>query len=189
MPTAREVLSGLFGAWRLAHLDRSGMSYFDQSVLGFWKSFFAAALVAPGYSILVLIHFAEMPPAAGAARVFMVESIAYVASWTAFPLAVFYITEAIGKEREYIGYIVAANWANVIQLMVYLPVTGLAATAVLPTQLGSFLNVAVSLLILGYQWFVTRTALEISGFAAAGFVLLDVTIGVVIKAVSESMIY
>jgi hypothetical protein len=189
MPSAREVLSGLFGAWRLAHLDRTGMVYFDQSVQGFWNSFFAAALVAPGYLILVLLHLSQVPPAAGAPRIFLVESIAYVMSWTAFPLAVFFITEMIGKEREYIGYIVAANWANVIQLMIYLPVTVIAATIVLPAQLAVFLNVAVSLLILAYHWFVTRTALGVNPFAAAGFVLLDVTIGVMIKGVADSMIY
>ena len=43
MITAREVSYGLFGAWRLAHLDRRGMEYFDTSIDGFWRSFWAAA--------------------------------------------------------------------------------------------------------------------------------------------------
>ena len=44
IPTTREIVFGLYGAWRLAHLDRGGLGYFDASVEGFWKSFFAAAM-------------------------------------------------------------------------------------------------------------------------------------------------
>ena len=54
MPDHEEVLHSLYGAYRLAFLDRSGMSHFNLSVDGFWRSFFAAVLVAPGFALLVV---------------------------------------------------------------------------------------------------------------------------------------
>ena len=49
MITAREVTAALYGSWRLARLDPGGMAYFNRTVEGFWNSFFAAVIVAPGY--------------------------------------------------------------------------------------------------------------------------------------------
>ena len=49
IPSLRETLIGIYGAWRLARLERGAMSYFDASAEGFWKSFSAAALLLPGY--------------------------------------------------------------------------------------------------------------------------------------------
>ncbi|MDX2142565.1 MAG: hypothetical protein SFV19_04360 [Rhodospirillaceae bacterium] len=59
IPSLREIVYGVFGAWRLARLDRSAMVHFDRTVEGFWKSFFAAAIVAPAYLILVATDLAE----------------------------------------------------------------------------------------------------------------------------------
>ena len=53
MPDRQEVASSLYGAWRLACLDESGMGYFNISVEGFWRSFFAAVLLAPVYMLAI----------------------------------------------------------------------------------------------------------------------------------------
>ena len=42
IPSLHEIFYGVFGAWRLFRLDPKAMAYFDNSVEGFWKSFFAA---------------------------------------------------------------------------------------------------------------------------------------------------
>ena len=47
IPDQQEVIRSIYGAWRLPWLDRSGMGHFNLSVDGFWRSFFAAVLVAP----------------------------------------------------------------------------------------------------------------------------------------------
>ena len=47
IPSPLEIAYGIYGAWRLARLDVTGMEVFDRTVAGFWKSFFAAVLVAP----------------------------------------------------------------------------------------------------------------------------------------------
>ncbi len=47
----REAIVSLYGAWRLARLDRRGFEVFDQTPAGAIRSFFAAVLVAPMYAL------------------------------------------------------------------------------------------------------------------------------------------
>ena len=47
MITKQEVFKGLYGAWRLLLGDRGAVALFDDSIMGFWKSFFAAILILP----------------------------------------------------------------------------------------------------------------------------------------------
>jgi hypothetical protein len=188
MITAKEAAAGVYGAYRLALLDRLGLHYFDATVEGFWRSFYAAAIVAPGYAILVMLRLAEMPVQAGSMRVFLIESIAYVISWTAFPLAMFYVCQMIDRGDRFIRYIVAYNWSSVVQMAAFLPVATLAASGALPDPLGSVLTMLVTLAVLFYQWFIARTALEIPGPGAAGIVLLDIILSVIITGFADSML-
>ena len=61
-PPAQEILSGLYGAWRLLRRDpQQAEACFRADATGFWNSFFAAVLVAPGYAVLVGLHLAGGP--------------------------------------------------------------------------------------------------------------------------------
>lgn len=188
MPTWSDIVYGLYGAWRLARLDRAGMSFFDQSVEGFWKSFFAAVLVAPGYVILVALDSTGQIAEAGFLRVLLIHLFAYSLSWTVYPVVVHQICASIGRQPAFVGFIVAFNWAKVIQMAAYLPVIGIMATEALPGGAAVLLNGLVYSLLLGYQWFVTRTALDISSFGAVGFVALDLIVGVMINAIAVGML-
>ena len=187
MPSLREIVYALFGAWRLACLDRTAMGYFDRTPAGFWKSFFAAAIVAPGFALLVILDPAIQDSQAVWLRILLVHATAYVIRWTAYPVAVHQICAVIGKERAFIGFIVAVNWANVIQIAFILPVVVITVSGLLPAGMGLLVNALAYLLILGYQWFVTRTALEVGAWAAVGLVVLDLVIGLMTQSISSAM--
>lgn len=188
MPSGQEVASGLRGAWRLLRFDSSGMAAFDDSVEGFWKSFYAAALVAPGYVIEVTLHLSGAELASGFLRLVVIETLAYVIGWTAYPLAAFYLTDMMGKAEAYIRFIVALNWSRVIQMIIYLPVLLLVAAGAFSPQAGALLSLAVTAAVLVYQWFVTRTALAVHGLAAALLVALDLAISLVLLRVTDGMV-
>ncbi len=188
MPSYRDIVYGIYGAWRLARLDKGAMSYFDRTPAGFWKSFFAAVIVAPGFAIIIGYELAQVDLEAGVPRIFVVELLAYVLGWAAFPVIVHQICEAIGKREAYIGYIVAFNWSKVIQIAVFLPSIGLIALGALPGDSGSLLRWVVSLLILSYQWFITRTALGVTAMGAIGFVVLDFMIDLIVHMITLGMI-
>jgi len=188
MPSLRDIVYGLYGAWRLARLDRGGVVYLDRSVAGFWKSFFAAALVAPAYIALVAVDLNERAVSADALRLIVVHASAYSLGWTVYPLVTRAICQAIGRDDAYVGFIVAFNWCQVIQVAVYLPAVALGASGVLPGTSAAWLHVFVYALVLAYEWFVVRVTLDVRPFAAAGFVGLDLMLGILITGIADSLI-
>lgn len=188
MPSYRDIVYGIYGAWRLARLDAGAMSYFDRTSEGFWKSFFAAVIVAPGFAIIMVYELAQVELEAGALRILLVELVAYVLGWVAFPVLVHQVCEAIGKRDAFIGYIVAFNWAKVIQMAVFLPSIALIALGAVPGEAGWMLRWVVSILILFYEWFVTRTALAVTAMGAVGFVALDFVIDLFIHMITLGML-
>ena len=188
IPRAAEVLEAIYGALLLARLEARGMVFFDRSVEGFWKSFFAAVLVAPFYLILLLLGFAHEAPEASPPQVVLVEAVAYVISWTAFPVVMYEVTRAIDKDAQYTGYIVAFNWAQVVQMAVLVPFGILQTLGLLPTTLATFLGLIVNFAVLGYEWFIARTALGLTGAGALGVVALAFALMLTIRAVAHGMV-
>ena len=178
MISAQEIVSGLRGAIRLALRDPAGHAFFNATVEGFWRSFTAALLMLPAYLLLLAVR----PEAAGAEmgpRFLVVQLIAYVIGWFAFPNAMFHLAAMLGRADRFIGYIVAVNWCNAVQM-------GLIATIALldllglPDQMAAFLRLVLFLWALSYSWFVARTGLGVGGFTAAGIVALDIFLSLVI---------
>ena len=187
IPDQQEIVRSLFGAFRLARLDGRGMGYFNLSIEGFWRSFFAAAIVAPGYALLVAQKLATWPAAVDPAVAVLIEAAAYALSWIAFPVAAVFLTTLLGLSRNYVPLIVAANWAEVLQFAAFLVV--MLATVLLPSGVRGPVLVAVIGAILAYEWFVARTALETTGGVAVGIVLVDLVLGVGINVAADRLIW
>ena len=185
MISAPEIAVSLQGAGRLARRDISGFAYLNATLSGFWRSFTAALLVYPAFLILV----ATRPGAdrIGEPGFLVIETLAYVIGWFAFPLAMFHLTNMLGKSDRFLGYIVAINWCNVIQAWVIATVALVGAANVLPDALTSFLSAVAMLWALTFQWFVTRTGLAVNGFTAAGIVCLDVILSLFVMSVTQSV--
>ncbi len=188
IPTQAEVLQNIYGVWRLARLDRDGLRFLDSSGTGLWKSFFAAVIVAPGFAILMAVYLPPEVAAAGALRLLAVMAIAYVLSWAVFPVVVEPICASIGKDERYALYIVAYNWAKVVQIGALLPIALITSTALLPPGINDFLNSAIYVLVVAYVWFISRSALDVGSLGAAGFVVLDIVSGEIIFAIALSLL-
>ena len=185
IPAQQEVIGSIYGAWRLAWLDRSGMSHFNLSVDGFWRSFFAAVLVAPGYALLVMQDLLGRPEAVSPAWALVVETLGYAISLAAFPLVAVVVTQLLGLSRNYAAMIIAANWAAVIQIGAFL--VAVALGFVLPAFAGFVVTLA-TVAILVYQWFVFRTALNTTGGIAIALVLVDLLVNAAISLTADSLL-
>ncbi|MCP5373134.1 MAG: hypothetical protein H6907_15515 [Hyphomicrobiales bacterium] len=185
MPTRAEVIAGIYGAYRLARADAGAMSYFDTTLDGFWKSFFAAAVVAPFYLLLLVLRLATAQTGVlDPLRFFTAEAIGYVIAWVAFPLIMIPLSEALDRRDHYFRYLVAYNWAAVIQNAIYLPLGFLILSGLVPFGLAVLLELAAIGAILAYAWFIARTALDIPGLTAAGLVFIDFVVGFAINKVT-----
>jgi hypothetical protein len=186
MPDRAEILSALYGACRLAWFDASGMTYFNLTVEGFWRSFFAAVLVAPAYAILVGMQSSAEAEDFNLALVFLTESIGYVLAWCAFPIVALLLTRMLGLDRNYVALIVAHNWSAVPQTAAFVVVVLLGV--VLPQGLGTLLVTLTTGAILVYQWFVIRTALQSSGGIALMLLLVDLVVTSMISAGADRVL-
>ena len=188
MISGQYVTNALYGAYRLARADTNGLSYFDNSAAGFWRSFFAAVLIAPLFLILLIIRFSVDDIGASAIRFYTFEAIAYVIGWVLFPLVVFYLVETLGKQERYVGFIIAYNWAAVLQNGFYLPFAILFQLGLIPGEAAGLLNLLLLGLVLTYTWFVAKSALDISGAVAGGIIILDVGLWVALTVITESFL-
>lgn len=179
MPDREEVTSALYGAYRLAWFDAGGMAHFNLTFDGFWRSFFAAVLVAPAYAILIGLQVAAEPQAVDLGLLVVTETIGYVLAWAAFPLAAIVLTRLLGLDRHYVALIVALNWTAVLQTALFLVVVLLGP--VFPGGIGALVITLMTGAILVYQWFVIRSALQTTAGIALMLLLVDLVITAVIN--------
>lgn len=188
MITAQEAATGIYGAWRLAKGDRRGLEFFDDTEEAFWRSFYAAAIVAPIYILLIAFRLSEAPVDSGPVRIFLVEGTNYVCGWVAFPLAMYYLSDAMSRNDQYFRYIIAYNWTNVIVYSVWAIVALISVTGILPQALAAILGVTITLGVLVYRWYIARVGLEVGGGGAALVVVVDVFIELIFNGIAHRML-
>ena len=188
MPDQREILAALYGVWRLMRLDPSGMTWFNLSIEGFWRSFFAAVPVAPFFALLVYVDLSAHPDAIDVGRAAMVTVVVYGLSWALVPLAAIGVTKMLDLSGGYLPLIIAYNWTSLPQILVQTVVSLIGFTGLVPDVLSGFLMFAVVVYILVLEWFVVRTSLQTTTATAIGIVLLFETLGVLLNLSAFSLV-
>lgn len=192
MISSRELMTGIYGAWRFLHFDRAAVQYIDSSLHGVWKSFYAALVILPAVIVLRALLVTTNPDIFAdvqTSRIAIVFMLDYVFQWVLFPLLMFYIADAMGRSRQYASYIAARNWSHTIQLMIIFP-PALLVLMISNENPGSpeMLLLVAHMATWIYGWFIARTVLDISGLAAALIVLTDLTIGLLVSLIGEILV-
>jgi hypothetical protein len=212
IPSTREIQAAVYGAWLLFRLDARGLVFFEDSVEAFWRSFFAAVIVFPGFAVLALIDLADSEVSAGPMAILLVELIGYVIVWLGFPLALYYLalyylsrgfdreqyflrtvialnwSVVVQREQYFLRTVIALNWSVVVQIAIILPVHAIAASGILTPGFQSLAIFAAAVVTLFYAGFVVRTALEVSPPIAALVVAVDVIISLAVQALVIGML-
>jgi branched-subunit amino acid transport protein AzlD len=183
-----EVRQAMIGALRLARGDRRGLSYFDRSADGFWRSFRAAVISYPLYLVLLSMRVTVSEwEASGALLIITVETIAYVIAWTAFPLLMLILTQRIGRPHRFFDFMVPYNWSQLPQSALFVLVGLETESGVLGAEPAQAIEVAAAVAVLVYEWFIARAALETTAGAAVLVVLVDLLLGVLISQVAGGL--
>lgn len=183
------LVSSLTGACTLATGNRRGLAFFDATPKGFWNSFFAAAIAAPTFAALIAAGLEAAPIGPDPFRYAAIQLIAYIIGWTAFPLAMFHLCNALGWQDRYLRYVVAYNWAQVIQGAALVMALGLSRLPIIPHGLGDALMLSAIGGTAVYQWFVARVALDVSPLAAIAVLSVDATISVAITLIAGLLLF
>lgn len=164
-----EIRTGCAAALALAGGNAGPVS----ALTDFWRSF-RAAIVAFPLSLLMLAlvpHGLEVTGKLIAADIF-----GYIMTWTAFPLIAVYLADRMQVFPRYWRFIVATNWANLLQSAVFTLVIVVNTSGVLPEAVSAMLFMAVWFWILLFKWRLARNGLGIANFPAVGVVLLDLAL-------------
>lgn len=181
MSTSSETLRALYGTWRIARGDANGLQYFEFSMDGFWRSFLAAIIVFPAFAFLRWHDLFDAPADFPVARYMVVEVIAYVIKWVAFPLVMFHIIPMLGRAERYVAFITVYNWASVLQMAVYL--VALLLGILFPSLgAGGFVMIAV-LAMLVYGVYIAKLTLSVPIPTASAIVMADFLLSMVITSI------
>lgn len=186
MPSRAEILRALNGAWLLARGDPRGLDWFDLTVDGFWASFAAALIVAPAYALLLLEQYGRLGWPEELGSTIVAEALTFVLGWVLFPVLAIFLTRALGLSARYVPLIVAGNWSAVVQVGLYCAVAFLAVA--MPDAVRSMLLLAATLVVLVYQWFVARTALQTTGLVAATLVAADIVLSLTLNRALDTLL-
>ena len=178
MPSGQEILSSLYAAWRLLRGDVNALQYLNQSIAGFWRSFFAVVLTAPMLLIITVVHSEVFPaeegePEIGLAAGAVIRLISFVAAWLSFPLVMIWVSRMLGLGHRYVIYIIAWNWASVVAAAIMLLVTLVLASGMFSQGIAGALSIFAYGYILFYAYLVTKIGLACATGTAIGLVVFD----------------
>jgi hypothetical protein len=183
-----EAWLALTGAVRLARGDRGGLSCFDRSLDGFWRSFRAAVITYPLYLVLLTMRVSVTEwQRSGGWRIVIVETIGYVIAWVAFPLVMLVVTRGIGRAHRFFDFMVPYNWCQLPQSALFVLVGIGSESRILSPRAGASLDIIVAIATLIYEWYIARVALDTTGSTAAIVVLVDLVLGVFITRIAGSL--
>jgi hypothetical protein len=182
------ISAAMTGAVRLARFNDDGLTFFDISVQGFWRSFWAPVLVAPFFLLLLVLRHFD----AGGFGIFVhhvvIESLAYVIAWALFPVIMAGLTRVLGCGENFVAFIIAYNWCGALQNGVYLPIAIFAHTGALSSDLANSLALTAIVWVLVFNFFIIRTTLMTAASTAFGIVILDFVLSLIVDAVTNRFI-
>lgn len=181
LPSVAETAASLDGLRRILRQDPTGFDRFTATVDGFWNSFVVAFVTLPFYLLQGGVYYMNADLAAGPVRFLAMSLATYALGWLAFPVLMVTVTQAVGRWENYLRYMVAYNWFQLVVAALLLPLSLLQLTGIAPDGLIALLFLLVTTAFLLYGWFIALHGLRVGGAVAAGIVILDLILSLVIN--------
>ncbi|GAA0779594.1 hypothetical protein E1180_05300 [Roseibium denhamense] len=194
MISTNEIRAACEGSWLLLRSRPEGMSYFDQSLPGFWRSFQVIFLLLPIFVLSAMAErnaiVAEADPSLGAFpenAYWWAKLLGFAASWIALPLVLALLAGPIGLSRTYVPFVVARNWTSLLANMPFLLTAVLYLIGIIPTGIFVLLSITCLVMLLYYSYLVTRIALQTTISLAIAVVALDVVLTLLIGELASRL--
>jgi hypothetical protein len=182
MSLASSVANGVQGALLLARGRADGIRYVEADMAGASRSFWAVAICLPAFVCLRLLAWTEQGAPPNLAHTFALDLMSYVVGWCGFAVLSHQLVSGFGLAGRWPRAIALWNWCNVVQylLLVVFAIPGLLGAPPLIDQAAQLIGLGWALWL---EWFAFRLTLGVGVFAAAGLVVLDVAIGILLASV------
>ena len=181
------VASGLQAALLLARGRPEGLHYVEPDMASAARSFWAIAICLPAFLCLRLLAWLMDGIPAHAGHVLALDLLSFVIGWCGFALLSYRLITNVGLGARWPRCIAMWNWCNVVQylLLVVFGIPGLLGAPPLVDQAAQLIGLGWALWL---EWYAFRLTLGVRFAAAAGLVVLDVAISVILASISASML-
>jgi hypothetical protein len=192
--TADEVNRSLRGTLDLLNRRVEGLSAFDMSERGFWRSFGAIWLTLPAYIVSLAFERLRLgvlqPDRAllDSVGLDLLVGLCHLASFVALPIAMIWVTRALRLTDRYVPFVIVTNWINVIGLLALSIPAILLLVGWAPPGLATLFTLAFAVIVLRLQWFATKVALGVSGGLALAVVAFGIGLNFAIGSLIRSLI-
>lgn len=193
MISSEEILRAFRGSWRLVRGDAGGMTDFDCSVTGFWRSFGVIGLTLP-VPIVELVAQQRLPPTGlgdvvPAGALYWISGFAaFLLVWTVFPAVLAGLARPLGISARYVPYVVTRNWSTLLAVAPSFLATLAFDLGVLPLSALGPANLFGFVFNLFCSWRVARIACRAPAGLAAGLVGFDTVLSMVIYEVADRLV-
>ena len=194
MPDRDEIVRSLTGAWTL-FLDRAdAMRFFNVSIDGFWRSFYAILLILPAYLIVVVAERARIfsEPATGVGfdgGAFFINKILMIGlDWVTLPIILALVAGPLGVARTYVPYVVARNWAAVLATTPFGIIELFYLLGLIGSGVAGLIALVVLVIVIRYNYLIARRALGADIGLAVGLIIADLAISLVVVGVADGLV-
>jgi hypothetical protein len=174
-----DLVRAVKGLNRLFRFDASYAGYFDKSIQGTWRSFFAMMLVAPIVALGMPEDLNQIYPNTSEFEYLAVQYLLYVINWFASPIAMLELGRWLKRGEEMPAYITVYNWFQLINLPFSLAI--LISVAAGGAALGGLLFLVSLAVYFIYLFYISRSFLRLENHTAALFVITDLTIFLILQ--------
>ncbi len=189
MSLARLVAGPLDGLMRVLRGDAKGLDLMGAGSRAGWIASFLVPgiLLAPAYGWMTLRRLADIEFEPEFGPTFAIEAIGYVIGWTAFPVLSHTICQRLGKPEAWYGYVVAYNWANILQIAFYVPAALLGTFEGMPPLPLFLVGVIAVTAAIAIHFRVARVVLEIAPVQALMLVAVDLAVGQIVSRLVDRL--
>ncbi|MBT5072780.1 MAG: hypothetical protein HOJ34_07305 [Kordiimonadaceae bacterium] len=183
------ILKSLNGAWKLVQARQNPMQYFDLSSDGFWKSFWAIAVMIPAFILWAMFNLQggsqEIREGFEISYPLLSEGIYFALALPLTAMVMAYFTKFMKISDNFSSMVIAYNWVSALIYIIMAIFTMIFLSGIV----GGQISVVVLMMLRFYfgfyvLWFTFRHSLQISGMLAAGVLifvkLLDTSMQVLI---------
>lgn len=178
-----DLLRALQGLGRVFRFDDGYRNFFDTTIQGTWRSFFAMMLVAPIVALNLPDDLNVSYPNTTQFEFFAVQVLTYVIAWVAVPVAAFEIGRWLKRTDDMPAFITVYNWFQLINLPIAISIWA-AMEGGLPAAAG-LLSLISLIVYFVYLFFIARSLLRVEAYIAALFVIADLAISLALELAQD----
>ncbi|HLJ63102.1 MAG TPA: hypothetical protein VKT70_03280, partial [Stellaceae bacterium] len=139
---------------------------------------------------LAMVALAAPPDAwsrSGPLFILLIHSLGFVILLAGYPLIVLRFCRWLGREAQALDFIIAFNWSQILQTLLFLSVMVIDASGLLPEAMVALILLAASLASLAYEYFIARVTLDAGIAAACAMVLIEQLLSILVTMGAENL--